>query len=181
MTPDLIRIAHFLDANSISGILLFVAFLSFLLVGPQLMMSQETRSRKIFYIGIFGIFGAILSEFILGFLIQRAGWEEVKPRLFSHISSVYIDGVKIENPARLISVLRQAHYVAAHHSHSLAGHRVFMRTSAGPLVLDMARDAYAPDEYWIFNPTFSSGSDYDDIDHTYANGLSEIPSSKVSR
>jgi hypothetical protein len=69
----------------------------------------------------------------------------------SHIS---IAGQPVEDPQRVLQVLRTLRWAMAHHSSP--SHAIFVRVSAPSqdLVLNLSRDSSNPHEYWVFLPRY---------------------------
>jgi hypothetical protein len=163
---NLIMFAHYVDdLNHIIGWkIVVVGFLACWLLAASI-TTKNIRARtshlflaypKKYYAALAIGAGLVALEFVVADFVQWAAWQEIKPRLFSQVYGVTVNGVRATNPASLITSLRETHDIIGHHSHPTRGYSLALRTSFGPLILDMKRDSGIPNEYWVYDPSFHS-------------------------
>jgi len=157
--------AHFLDDNFlmlqpaliilalIGWGLAFVGVLSWRQAQKQ---RSPLRGRSNIVLG-FAIFGAVVvGEFASTEFIKHAAWEEIRPKLFSNIEAVSVNGSETGNGDSLVAALRETHTTMAHHSHPTTEYWVILDTSRGSLYLRLCRDSDNPHEYWMYYPGFQT-------------------------
>jgi len=151
------------SAHLLQPILILVALTGWILT----LVGQISayRSRKLgspraisgkFVVGMLLFAGVIGGEFAIAGVVKSAALEEIKPKLSSNIEAVTINEVEFDRGNGLIEDLRALRDAPAHHSHPTRGFRVILKTSRGPLALQLCRDSENPHEYWVFYPGFYS-------------------------
>jgi hypothetical protein len=143
---------------------------------------SATRSRKpwaarpisrMFVAGCIIFAGIIGSEFALAAYVKSAALNEIHPRLVADIELVTANDKQVDKPNNLIAALRSMHDTTAHHSHPIKGYRLFLKTSRGPLILQVCRDSDDPHEYWVFYPNFHSTTS-NDVGHIFTDALDNL-------
>jgi len=161
----MISFAHGLDntVHSLQPILILIAVCGWIygvvarVWGSRPLLSWEPRSRNTrFFLGLLVFGGIIASFFLFDAVIKSAALEEMGPMLSSRIESATVNGSLFEQVDELAAVLRGVHDAPAHHSHTVKGYEVWVKTELGPLTLRLCRDSQNPHEYWVFYPRFHS-------------------------
>jgi hypothetical protein len=117
--------------------------------------SRRPISGK-FIAGMLIFAGIIGGEFAIDGLIKSAALEEIRPKLTSNIEAVTVNGTLFDRSNGLIADLRAMHDSFGHHSHPTSGYQLILKTSRGPLLLQLCRDSQNPHEYWVFYLEFYS-------------------------
>jgi hypothetical protein len=115
---------------------------------------SPNRGRATLVLG-FLMFGVVIVvELASAEFIKHVAWEEIRPKLFSNIESVSVNGGTVGDKNALIRALRETNSISSHHSHPTTEYRVTLSTSRGSLYLRLCRDSDNPTEYWVFYPGF---------------------------
>jgi hypothetical protein len=157
------HIAHLLDDNFFllqPVLILFalfgwgLAFVGILSLRQAQRRRSHNRGRSLIVLG-FAIFGAVVvAEFASTEFIKHSAWEEIRPKLFSKMETVSVNGSETGDGAALVAALRETHATMAHHSHPTTEYWVILDTSRGPLYLRLCRDSDNPHEYWVYYSGF---------------------------
>jgi hypothetical protein len=131
--------------------------------------SPRPISRK-FIVGVLVFAGTIGGEFAISAVLKSAALDEISPKLSADIEAVTVNGAPFDKTRDLIAALRDMHTTMGHHSHPVASYRLFLRTSRGPLVLQLCRDSEDLHEYWVFYPEFYSTKS-NDVAHVFTAAL----------
>jgi hypothetical protein len=163
LTLFLTKLAHYLDDANHSVIwklVLIVAVVSWVLFAKftdrdiRARVGRSFRSYPPKYIALAFFFGAIMAEVLVGTFIQSVALADTKARLASVVTAGTINGTAIKNREALVHGLRQVRVVGGHHSHPTIKFEIELKTSVGPLDLELARDSSNSYEYWASNLAF---------------------------
>jgi len=69
--------------------------------------------------------------------------------------SVSIDGHSVDDPQRVVAVLRSLRWAWAHHSHPTTPVWVRVSAPSHDILLNLSRDSSDPHEYWVFLPRYA--------------------------
>ncbi len=131
---------------------------------------SPNKGRAPLFLG-FVVFGGILVfELVFTEFVKHAAWEEIRPKLFSNIGSVSVNGAMADDTNAIVRAVRETKGVSAHHSHPTTEYRVILDTSRGPLYLRLCRDSDNPSEYWVFYPDFHV-TESNEVGRTFTDAL----------
>jgi hypothetical protein len=179
MRPQMHEFAHLVDrsAQSLQPVLILIAITSWILALVGQISAYRSRKpgspRRMsgrFLIGMFIFAGIIGGEFAIDALIKSAALQEIKPKLSNNIEAVTVNGNPYDSANGLIADLRAMHDIMAHHSHPTRGYQLILKTSGGPLSLQLCRDSDNPHEYWVFYPEYYSTKS-NEVGRVFTNAL----------
>jgi hypothetical protein len=141
-------------------------------IRSRLPISPQPLSRM--FITGASIFVAIIGgELAISEVIRFAALDEIRPKLSADIEAVTVNGTPFEATEGFIAALRGMHGTFGHHSHPTTEYRLLLKTSNGPLALELRRDSQDPHEYWVFYPEFNA-TKLQDVGHVFTDALDII-------
>jgi hypothetical protein len=152
------------------GGLFVVSFLLFLLVSKG----------NFFKIGVYGGLLAIVAgvSFLSIFAIDGIVKAEARHEVLGYLdgletADVSINGVKVDDPGKVLDMLRSMSGFWAHHSHPERRILIDIWSDHGRLVIRLGRDSGRTDEYWVYYPRYYV-SNIDEIDRIRTHLLDNI-------
>jgi hypothetical protein len=135
--------------------------------GSPQWVSRKFIASALVFVGIIG------GEFAVATIIKLAALNEIRPKLSADVEAVSLDNVPFERTDGLVTALRNMHDTMGHHSHPTTRDRLLVKTSRGPLGLELRRDSQDVHEYWVFYPEFNS-TKMNDVGHVFTDALDGV-------